>query len=180
MRKVVQETKWRVSLTGAQGPIEKVVDAPSQDIAVSRAMRAFPGQQFSDVEAKLIDTQSNVPTAQASAQNALPQQMQGLRPIQQMATPSQILQIKQQQVAQESAIIIDARAINYPYSITLPSNFRSVLRETSPGPISFSNGQYRVVIETQEEMRSFLGKLQRCHNRNAVRVIAEGIRSSIP
>jgi hypothetical protein len=179
MRKVVKEVKWRVTLTTAQGPIEKVLDAPSQDIAISRAMRSFPGQQFSDVDAKTLDPQTNVPTGQASQQNQLPNQVQPLQPIRQMLSPAEVLQAKQQQVARESsAIVIDPMRLKYPYSITLPAIFRGVLRETSPVMITMNNGQYRVIIENLKEMRAFLGKLTTHRNRDAVKVIADGIRSS--
>lgn len=176
MRKKVQETKFRVSLTTAQGPIEKVEDAPSQDIAIGRAMRAFPGQQFTQVMASQIDPQSNVPTAQASQQNPLPAQVQPLQPIKQMATPAQILQAKQQQVARES---IDIKRFFFPYSITLPATFRRILQETSPVGIAQSNGQFRIVLENQDEMRSFLLNLQKSVDRKAVKTIVAGIRSSI-
>lgn len=181
MRKVVTETKWRVQLTTAQGPIEKVVDAPSQDIAVGRAMRAFPGQQFTMVMASQIDPQSNVPTAQASGPAALPVQMQGPQPMKQVATPGQILQAKQQQAAQQQVAreAIDIRAIRYPYSITLPSQFRKILHETSPVNIESGNGQFRIILEDQDTMRRFLENLQKNFDRKSVRVITTGIRSSI-
>jgi hypothetical protein len=175
MRKILTEQKWRVSLQTPQGPIEKVVDAPSQDVASGRAMRSFPGQKFDDVRVNPIDPQSNVPTAQASAQNPLPVQMQPLQPIKQIATTGQILQAKQQ-LAHES---IDIRMINYPYSITLPSRFRRIIYETAPVQIEQGNGQYRVVLENQDEMRRFLLNLQKNFDRSAVKVIAAGIRSSI-
>ena len=181
MRRILNEITWRVTLTTAQGPIEKVLDAPSQDIAISRAMRAFPGQQFSDTDAKPLNPQTNVPTAQASQQNELPRQITPLQQPQTIVTPAQILQAKQQQlVAREStAIVINPRALKYPYSITLPSNFCGVLREVSPVMITVNNGQYRVTIENLNEMKTFLGKLSTHRNREAVKIIADGIRSSI-
>lgn len=176
MRKVIQETKWRVSLVTAQGPIEKVEDAPSMDVAINRAMRAFPGQQFTQATASQIDPQSNVPTTQASQQNALPAQMQPLQAVKQLASPAQVLQAKQQ-LARES-YVIDSRAFRYPYSITLPAQFRRILHETSPVGINETNGQYRIILEDQGEMIAFLGKLKTNRDRNAVQVIVNGIRSS--
>lgn len=180
MRKRLQEIKWRIQLTTAQGPIEKVVDAPSQDVAVGRAMRAFPGQQFTQITASQIDPQSNVPTAQASEQNPLPTQVQPLQPIKQLGTPAQFLQAKQQMAAQQPAReSVDIRAFNYPYSITLPMQFRRLLQETAPVRVDQGNGQYRIVLENQDEMRQFLQNLQKNSDRNLVKTIVAGIRSSI-
>lgn len=147
------------------------------DVAISRAMQAFPGLQATQATASQIDPQSNVPTAQASQQNALPAQMQPLQPIRQMATPAQILAAKQQQQPTRESINLECFA--YPYSITLPAQFRRILHEAAPVPINESSGQYHIILKDQDDMRAFFEKLKSHPDRGSAKTIVNGIRSSI-
>jgi hypothetical protein len=160
----ITESKWRVSLTTTQGQIiEKVVDAPDMADAIRRGQQAFSGQQFIQATANQLDPQLNIPTNQAAQQNILPRQLQGLRPLRQ---PGQ----------RES---LNPNAFNFPYSITLPAQFRKILHEVSPVSINESMGQYHIVLENQIEMKEFLDKLKIHRDRASVQIIINGIRSSI-
>ncbi len=168
MRQRIPETKFRVSLITAQGqPIEKVVDAPSSGDAIKRATQSFAGQQFAHVEADPLDPQLNIPTNQADQQNILPRQLAPLQPIKQLTPPA---------ARRES---IDPRIFSYPYSITLPSQFKKILHEVSPVPINESMGQYYIVLENKNKMREFLEKLNNNHDRDLAIIIVDGVRGSI-
>lgn len=168
----LNETNWRVSLTTSDGtPIEKMIIAPTMDIAMSRARQSFPGQQFVTATATQLDPQLDTPTAQATAQNMLPKQLQPLQPLKQLMQPGQQLQ--------RESFPIDISAINYPYSITLPARFKHILRENSPVQVHDNHGQYCIILENSTNMKTFLRNLRRSSDRNAATTIVSGIRSSI-
>jgi hypothetical protein len=127
MIKFIKESKWRVQMmTPAPNVqfIEKVLDAPSQEVAISRAQQAYPNQTFVQVTATSLDQQSSQPTPQGNPQQQTTMgRMRGLSPLQGLAQPGQ-------QPVQER---IDPRKFSYPYSITLPAQFSRVLRENRHG-----------------------------------------------
>ncbi len=154
-------------ITSQGQTIEKVVDAPDEGAATHRALQAFQGQQFVQTTVSQIDPGLNIPTNKASQQNIMPKQLATLQPLKQLAQPS---------ARRES---IDSRVFNYPYSITLPSQFKKILHETSPVKVNEMMGQLYIILEGKEEMRNFLERLKISHDHNLARIIVTGIRSSI-
>lgn len=135
-----------------------------------RAIQAFPGMTFTQVMATALDQQTPPGQAPVLPQQQLPKQMAGLKPLQPLTPPGQ------QQQPRES---IDPSAVRYPYSITLPSRFSRILQETATVPIVQRNGQHRVELITENEMRGFLQRLRAHPDREAVAIIFKGIRSSV-
>lgn len=169
--KFIRENKWQVSMmTGAPKPqmIQKEIEAPSQEVAIHRAQVAYPNQQFVQVTATLMDPQTNQPSPQQTQPNQMQttmSRMQGLHPLRGLAQPGQ------QQT--------ESRRITYPYSITLPSHFSRLLRETSPVPVIGNLGQYHIVLESDSHLSGFLNRLIRHRDRESAGVILRGIRSSL-
>jgi hypothetical protein len=184
MKRVIKETNWTVSLVSTQGQaISKVVSAPTQDVAVRRAQQAFKGQDFTNVTVTPADTGQPAPSQQPPSA-ALPRQLTGLKQLQPLFQLNQQLpQAQQAQQAQPQqpmeSIVIRTEAITYPYSITLPAQFRRVLRESSPVKVNEQFGQYSIILENKTEMREFLSRLNHHKDRDLIRIIADGIRSSI-
>lgn len=149
--------------------IEKVVDAPSEVVAIRRAQAQFPNQQFVQVTAISLDPQTHQPTGQPPVQQQTTMgRMRGLTPLRALRVPGQ---------QQES---LDIKRLSYPYSITLPSQFGRLLSETSPVAIYEQSGQHRIILENEERMRGFLYCLARHRDRKGASLIVDGIRSSIP
>lgn len=177
MKRTIKETNWTVALTTTQGqPITKVVSAPTQDVAVRRAQQAFKGQDFANVSVTPAD--SGQPQAsQQPPSAALPRQLTGLKMLTPLTQPGQ--QLQQQAQPQREAFVIHPEKIQYPYGITLPASFSRILRESSPVTVQEHFGQYTIILENKNEMRDFLNRLSRNKDRNSIKVIVGGIRSSI-
>lgn len=163
---------------------EKVLHAPSQEIAIHRASAAYPNMQFISVNAQQLDPASNAPAQQQNAATPSPTgQMPSIRPLQGLRgmTPlwPQNQQNQQQQPpATESALPVNPRWFSYPYSISLPPRFYRVLKETAPVEIIDHEGQYSIVLENENDMRRFLSKLISHPDGKAYHLIVGGIRSS--
>lgn len=136
-----------------------------------RAIQAFPGMTFTQVMAAALDQQTPPGQAPVLPQQQLPKQLAQLKPLQPLTPPGQ-----QQQQQREA---VDPGAIRYPYSITLPARFGRILHETAAVPIVQRNGQHRIILITENEMRGFLQRLRAHPDREAAVIIFNGIRSSV-
>jgi hypothetical protein len=178
----IAETKWRVQLqTGAPTlqSFEKVLDAPSQEIAIHRASAMFPNVQFIQVQATQLDPQTGGPTQQQNTNTPTGTgQLPGFKPLQplQGLNPGWPANAQQQQ---ESKLPVNPRWFTYPYSISLPGRFQQTLRETSPVTVHSHDGHHSIILESVSEMRGFLTNLIRHVDRDAARTIVAGIRSSM-
>ena len=171
--KIFRESHWKVTLATA-GPqsqnLDKTVEAPSQDIAIRRAIQSFPGMQFVSTTAIALDPQVPPPGQKPiNPQTQMPKQMAGLRPIQGLRMPGQ----------QQQAEALDPKRFTYPYGVTLPVQLSRVLRETSPVGVTEKHGQYEIVLINETQMRGFVERLMKHRNRDVARIIINGIRSSI-
>jgi hypothetical protein len=181
----IAETKWRVQLqTGAptNQTFEKVLDAPSDLIAIRRAQAAYPNVQFVNSQATQVDQQGGAPMPGAGSNTPngtglLP----GFRPLQPLRqlNPGWPTNVAQAQATAESRRPINPERFIYPYSITMPQQFATLLKETAPVSVFAHDGQHTIVLENADEMRQFLGQLSNHPNRKGVKTIIAGVRSSI-
>jgi len=172
----IKESRWSVSLTpaGPQAkPVQKQVEAPTQDAAVRRAMQAFPGMQFVQVQATALDPQE-VPPGQRpmQQQQQMPRAMVGMKGLQQLKQPGQPQQPQGQPQAQTES------RFTYPYAIRLPSQFSRVLQDTSPVVVTEAHGQYQITLRDHAELQEFLNRLQTHRNRGVATMVLNGIKSS--
>jgi len=178
MKRNLYEAKWNVDLTTPGPPpqtMQKQVEAPSQDVAIRRAIQAFPGMKFTNVAAAALDPQTPPAQHPTRVQNQLPKTLAGMKGLKTLQVPGQQQQQQQQQPLTAG---FDAKSFAYPYLITLPKQFSQTLNETSPVPIREANGQYHIVLINEAQMRRFFERLYRSRNRVA-QIIVDGIRSSI-
>jgi hypothetical protein len=181
----IAESQWRVELqTGAPSlqSLEKVLYAPSQEIAIHRAVTSYPNMQFIRTTATQLDPQSGGASQQNASTPTATGMMPGFKPMQQPRGLAPLWPQNQQgqpQPAAESRLPVDPRWFTYPYSISLPDRFSKVLHETAPNPVIKHGGQHAIVLETIMDMRFFLTRLQGHHDRYATKMIFDGIRSSL-
>lgn len=166
---------------------EKVLHAPSQEIAIHRASAAYPNMQFVSVDAQQLDPKTAAPAQQQNAATPSPTgQMPGFKPLQplQGLKPTFPQNAQQQQPAaqapvREAALLpFNPYWFSYPYSISLPTRFSRILRETAPSEVITHDGHYSIVLESEDEMRRFLSKLISHYDQQAYNLIVAGIRSS--
>jgi hypothetical protein len=178
----IAETKWRVQLqTGAPTlqTFEKVLDAPSQEIAIHRASASYPNMQFIQVQASQLDPQSGGPAGQSGTNTPTATgQLPGFRPLQPLQGLTPLWPQGQQQQPQESRMI-SPKSFAYPYSISLPNQFARVLKETAPVAVLVHDGHHSIILENEHDMQGFLSRLKNHSDRQIVNTIIAGIRSSI-
>jgi hypothetical protein len=179
----ITEAKWKVTLqTGAptMQTFEKVLDAPSQGVAIYRAQQEYPNVQFVQVSAVQMDAQGAGPTANQGTNTPTGTgQLPGFKPLQPLQPLNPGWPKNAAQPQQESTLPVNPQSVSYPYSISLPQQFAEILRESAPVAIHNHDGRYSIVLETEQDMRGFLNRLIHHGNRDAVRAIIAGIRSSI-
>ncbi len=178
MKRNLHEAKWNVDLITAGPPpqnLQKQVEAPSQDVAIRRALQAFPGMKFTNVTATALDPETPPAQNPTRSQNQLPKALAGMRGLQPLKVPGQ----QQQQQPQQLAAGFDPKNFAYPYLISLPRQFSQTLNEASPVPIREANGQYHIVLINENQMKRFFERLYRCRNRDIASIIVDGIRSSM-
>jgi hypothetical protein len=173
MRRPIKEIKFNVNLITSDGSnLTRIIDAPTQDIALRRAQQAFKGLQFVNVSVTALDQQATPQPSQQPPSAQLPVQPKQLQQLQPPLQPGQQFQQQQEN--------INFQKISYPYEITLPMRFRRLLRECSPSKVNENFGQYTTRIENTKQMNQLINRLRMNKDIDGVNILLNGIRSSIP
>lgn len=155
---------------------QKVLFAPSDEIAIHRAIQAYPNMQFISVQATQLDASTGGPANVAGTNTPMGS---GITPSFKTIPPLQGLRPMWPQSAQQQQESVNPARFAYPYSITLPEKFAKILRETSPVEVYRQNGQNTIILEDRNMMSDFLGRLHQHRDRASCKTIMKGLRSSI-
>lgn len=164
---------------------EVELDAPSQEIAIHRAMQRYPNVQFIHVSADQMDPQTQTPAQQQNAQTPTSSgQMPAFHPLQPKigaVQPVQPLQNPFAKPQQPQAVpeAVHPSRFSYPYSISLPGRFGRLLKETAPGRVDTVDGLYMTTIKEMKEMHRFILNLRKNSDQDAARMVITGMRSSL-
>jgi hypothetical protein len=169
--KKTNESLWRVGITtapsGKNPPerIERNLQAPDANTAVARAAGMNPNVKTTAADVAQLDQMTKAPTMNApdNTQNSLNQLP--IRPG--ISGPVKIGEG------------INPNRFKYPYSITLPASFASLMETVSPVKVNERYGQYHIELRDDKDMRKFLQNLSSHKDKYSVNVIFNGLRSTM-
>lgn len=168
-KKKLPENQMDVTMTKGTGPtaqvVTKTVTAATPDDAVRRASQGETGQKPNQISVNTTSQNPQVPSTNPQATPPVPGQ------------PMKPNQMESRKL-KETIGAIDLGALQYPYRISLPEEYRGVLIRVCEAAGLPGTVDRTLVLRHASAMKEFLEGLSRVKDKRSL-VIAEGIKRSV-